>query len=53
MASEETTGIALLADNVGSEMATLKRAERIRKINRRRKKIDTKIIQIHREADRN
>lgn len=38
MASEETTGIALLADNVGSEMATLKRAERIRKIKRRRKK---------------
>lgn len=38
MASEETTGIALLADNIGSELATLKRAERIRKIKRQSKK---------------
>lgn len=57
MASEEKMGIAVLTDDVRSELARLKRADRIRKMKRERAKDRIRFVKKKhsdsQEADRN
>lgn len=57
MASEEKMGIAVLTDDVRSELARLKRADRIRKMKRERAKDRIRFVKKNhsdsQEADRN